>query len=322
VLSNQLFAVSMLAIALCLAIPGYAMRVQSQESWIRRLWVKIRGVEEVRLDIVMVPIAIFIILLAVVNMANAYSFGNQLGPSLNPYLDDSLKFLREQTPQNTSVLSWWDFGYWFQEVGQRGTIVDGSGVGNTTRFDVAKWFTDDVKNWSGWDSWLNDKIDVGYILMDYSLPGKYGAITKIASHETSVVGILQFDQVGTTPQGNVTIYEFGAGPYRIWIPLSQTGGVASTPIFLITDGTQYSSKAYINDMCTEGGIVKVGEESQTIGGCIAMTQYGLFYVPAEAEHTIFTSLMFMDGYGLMENGLNKVFDNGLIHIYDLKNTTH
>jgi hypothetical protein len=90
----------------------------------------------------------------------------------------------------------------------------------------------------------------------------------------------------------------------------------------VTDGTRYSNQAYINDLCTEKGIASVGNESQSIGGCIAMTGYGLFYVPAEAEHTVFTSLMFMDGYGLTEEGLNKVFDNGLIHIYDLKNTAH
>ncbi|MBM3304129.1 MAG: hypothetical protein FJY76_03455, partial [Candidatus Aenigmarchaeota archaeon] len=321
-LSNLLFALSVLAVALCLAVPGYAMRVESQESWIRRLWGKLRGAEEVRLDIAMIPVIAFIILLAVANMANAYSYGNQLGPSINPYINDAMKFLREQTPQNTSVLSWWDFGYWFQEVGQRATIVDGSGVGDTSRLDVALWFTDDTKNWSRWTGWLNDKLDVGYILMDYTLPGKYGAITKIASYGSTVVGMLQFDQTGATPQGNNTIYEFGAGPYRIWLPIGQNGNIAGTPIFLVTDGTRYSNKAYINDLCTERGIASVGNESQTIGGCIAMTQYGLFYVPAEAEHTIFTSLMFMDGVGLTEEGLNKVFDNGLIHIYDLKNTAH
>jgi len=321
-LSNLLFALSMLAIAICLAIPGYAMRVESQESWIRKFWSKIKGVEEVHLDMIMIPVILFVVLLTVVNMANAYSYGNQLGPSINPYINDAMKFLREQTPQNTSVLSWWDFGYWFQYVGQRATIVDGGGAGITSRYDVAKWFTDDTKNWSSWTNWLNNKLDVGYILMDYTLPGKYGAITKIASHETTVVGILQFDQVGTTPQGNTTIYEFGAGPYRIWLPIGQTGNIAGTPIFLVTDGTRYSNKAYINDLCTEKGIASVGNESQSIGGCIAMTQYGLFYIPAEAEHTIFTSLMFMDGYGLTDEGLNKVFDNGLIHIYDLKSTIH
>ncbi len=321
-LSNLLFALSMLAIAVCLAIPGYAMRVESQESWIRKFWTKIRGIEEVRTDLVMIPVVIFVVLLAVSNMANAYSFGNQLGPSINPYINDAMKFLREQTPENTSVLSWWDFGYWFQYVGKRATIVDGGGSGDTSRYDVAIWFTDDASNWSNWAGWLNGKLDVGYILMDYTLPGKYGAITKIASHETTVVGILQFEQTGTTQQGDTTIYEFGAGPYRIWLPIGQDGNIAGTPIFLVTDGTRYSNKAYINDLCTEKGIASVGNESQSIGGCIAMTGYGLFYVPPEAEHTIFTSLMFMDGYNLVENGLKKVFDNGLIHIYDLKDATN
>ena len=134
--------------------------------------------------------------------------------------------------------------------------------------------------------------------------------------------MIQFDQVGTSQQGNTTIYEFGAGPYRIWLPMSQSGAFTGTPMFLVTDGTRYSNKAYINDFCSVSGIISLGNETQSIGGCIALTQYGMFYVPAEAEHTIFTSLMFMDGVGLTEKGLNKVFDNDLVHIYDLRNTTH
>lgn len=320
-LSNMLLAAAFLIIAVSLAIPGYAMRVESHESWIKRLWLKLRGVQELHADIIMIPVAVFVMLLVTVNAANAYVFGGQLGPSINPYINEAMKFLREQTPENSSVLSWWDFGYWFQAVGKRPTIVDGGGAGNTSRYDVAIWFTDNTGNWSNWLNWLNNKLDVGYILMDYTLPGKYGAITKIASHETTVVGILQFEQIGSTPQGNNTIYEFGAGPYRIWLPIGQGGNVAGTPIFLMTDGTRYSNKAYINDLCTTGGIVNVGNESQTIGGCIAIyPQMGLFYVPEEAKNTIFTSLMFMDGAGL--TGLEKVFDNGLVHIYDLKNTTH
>jgi hypothetical protein len=131
---------------------------------------------------------------------------------------------------------------------------------------------------------------------------------------------VQFDQVGTSQLGNTTIQELGAGPYRIWLPLNSAGGLAGTPIFLMTDGTRYSSKSYINDLCTTEGIIRVGNETPSIGGCITTTNYGIFYVPDVTENTIFTSLMFMDGAGLA--GLEKVFDNGLIHIFDLKNTTH
>jgi hypothetical protein len=42
---------------------------------------------------------------------------------------------------------------------------------------------------------------------------------------------------------------------------------------------------------------------------------GLYYIPPEAEFSIFTNLMFMDGYGIPDVG--KVFDNQLIKIYKL-----
>jgi hypothetical protein len=307
---------------LCLAVPGYAMRNESHESWIRRAWNRVRHAEEIRLDLIMIPVIVFVVILIAANAANASIYGQQLGPSINPYFNEAFKFMRDQTPENTSVLSWWDFGYWFQYVGKKATIVDGGGVGDTSRYDVAIWFTDDVGNWSHWTKWLNNKLDVGYILMDYTLPGKYGAISKIASLGTTVVGIMQFDSMGSSVQGNTTIQEFGAGPYRIWLPLTSSGNIAGTPVFLVTDGTRYANKAYINDLCTQDGIMTVGNETPSMGGCVAVTPYGFFYIPPEAEHTIFASLMFMDGKGLAEQGLDKVFDNGVIHIYDLGDTEH
>ena len=91
--------------------------------------------------------------------------------------------------------------------------------------------------------------------------------------------------------------------------------LVGTPMLLVSQGSQYYSKMYINDVCSSSGITTVGTEEQSIGGCVALTSFGVFFVPPEAEHTIFTALMFMDGYGL---GVEKVFENQLIRIYKVK----
>jgi hypothetical protein len=224
-------------------------------------------------------------------------------------------FLANETPEDSVVLSWWDFGYWFQERGQRNSVSDGGHLGNRRDDNTAGWFTDSTDNWGNWVPWL-ESVSADYILMDYTLPGKYGAISKIASQGEQVVGFLEFQKSSVVPQDNKTVHIFAAGPYELWIPLTNNGGLesGSPPVLLVKNGDQYVSKAYINDVCTSDGIFTVGSEEQSMGGCVALSNIGVQYIPQEAEHTIFVNLMFMDGHGLP---VEKVFDNQLIKIYKI-----
>ena len=86
-------------------------------------------------------------------------------------------------------------------------------------------------------------------------------------------------------------------------------------MLLVSRGGQYIQSGYINDICTTNGIMTVGKKSPDRGGCIALSSMGVFYVPPPAKNTIFTSLMFMDGYGIPD--VKKVFDNKVIRIYKL-----
>ena len=284
-----------------------------------------------------IPLAAIFILFAMLNIDNAYAYSRGLGPSIcfpNPdilidgkkcieYNDgnwtykkgqpwyEALDYLRTNTTENSVVLSWWDFGYWFETRGNRPTVTDG-GWGN--RYETAIFFTTEVKNWNETLPWLRDKHNVSYLLMDYTLPGKYGAISKIATNGEMVIGMFPFRRNQIYSQGNKTVYEFTSGPYAVWIPM-ENDRIAGTPMFLITQNGQYVQKSYVNDICTTNGIITVGNETPGIKGCIAVSGLGIYYIPPEAEHTIFTSLMFMDGYGLP---VEKVFDNTLIKIYKIK----
>ncbi len=270
-----------------------------------------------KINVVSVIVLVMISFLIVSNLATAYVFNSSIGPSFNQYWRESMDFLSEKTPVNASVLSWWDFGYWFQTRGNRPSTADGGNINGTVDVQIAEWFTSDPQNWNDYRWWLRGK-DVSYILMDYTLPGKYGAISKIASNGKSVIGMLQFSQTGVFPQTNKTIVEFKAGQYTIWIPVGSDGNIVGSPQFMISRGEQYMGRTYINDICTTNGIIRFEspENADTMPGCITMTAYGLFFVPVEAEFTIFTSLMFMDGYGIPD--VEKVFDNSLIKIYKLE----
>jgi dolichyl-diphosphooligosaccharide--protein glycosyltransferase len=278
----------------------------------------------------LIPLALFLILLILINTANAYKYSRQMGPSIcfpregekcltidaggnlhyakNQPWYQAMDFLRYNTTEGSSVISWWDFGYWFEARGMRPSISDG---GHGPRYEIATWFTADAKNWTDFEPWLIDERKVDYILMDYTLPGKYGAISAIATDGKGTVGIVGFQRSGIYPKGNKTIYEFRAGQYAIWLPI-QNGSIAGTPMFLVSQGGQYMQSGYISDVCTTNGIIKTGQKTPDMGGCLALSSMGVFYVPPPAKNTIFTSLMFMDGYGLP---VKKVFDNTLIKIY-------
>ncbi|MCX6814780.1 MAG: glycosyltransferase family 39 protein [Candidatus Aenigmarchaeota archaeon] len=307
-----------------------------------------------KINFITLPLAIFIILLVVVNAASIYAYALSINTAIcfpqykdnqnpNPFevipcvtIDgngsqvlhedgqpwyQAMNFLSQKTPEGSVILSWWDFGYWFQTRGHRPSVADGGNLGGpygNRDFEIAEWYTDKPENWSAWVPWMKG-YNVSYIFMDYTLPGKYGAISKIASRGEQVLGFLEFRRTGMYPRTNSTIIEYTSGPYAIWLPFDDNGGLSGTPTFLVSQNGKYYSKNYINEFCTTSGIVRVANESQAMPGCIAINTYlgqeGLFYVPPEIENTIFNDLMFMQGYGLP---VEKVFDNGLMQIYKVK----
>jgi hypothetical protein len=55
----------------------------------------------------------------------AYAVGRQQAPGLNDAWWNTMTVLREQTPPDTIVTSWWDFGHWFRNIGNRSVTFDG-----------------------------------------------------------------------------------------------------------------------------------------------------------------------------------------------------
>lgn len=283
-------------------------------------------------------------LLVATNFASAYAYGINLGPSIcfprynsNNVFDvepcitydengnevfaenqpwyEAFAYFRDQTPEDSVILSWWDFGHWFHARGERASVADGGNLfGPIINVPIAQWYVDDVSNWDKHEDWIKEH-GVTHILMDYTLPEKYGAISKIASDGEQIIGYMRLNQAGTQQQENNTIYIFNNGPYELWLPMTQGGGLGGTPMFLISQNGQYYQRAYINDICTESGIVTIGNQTPSMGGCVGLADFGVFYVPPEAENSIFNDLMFLDGKGLP---VKKVFDNSYVIIYEVE----
>ncbi|MFH1294717.1 MAG: STT3 domain-containing protein, partial [Candidatus Aenigmatarchaeota archaeon] len=170
-------------------------------------------------------LAIFFAFVAGVNMSNAYNYGNAIGPSIcfpngeeclifnddgtyEPNLNNqpwyqAMDFLKNNTTEGASILSWWDFGYWFQTRGEIPSIADGGNINATVDEEIAQWFTAPPENWTQFEPWLKEH-KISYILMDYTLPGKYGAISRIASYGLETKGMQQLPYRNMMEQNNKT----------------------------------------------------------------------------------------------------------------------
>ncbi|MEN6554654.1 MAG: STT3 domain-containing protein [Methanobacterium sp.] len=65
-------------------------------------------------------------------VATAYTFSNQIVPSADDSMYELLTWIKDNTPSNTVLTSWWDFGHFFTAVGDRPVTFDG-GSQNTPR---------------------------------------------------------------------------------------------------------------------------------------------------------------------------------------------
>lgn len=293
-------------------------------------------------------LAVFLAYAVGVNVSNAYNYGNGIGPSVciprdgekclfinddgtyefnlngQPWYQ-AFDFLRTNTTANSSILSWWDFGYWFQTRANRPSIADGGNINETVDHEIAVWFTAPPQNWSDFEPWLEDHKP-SYILMDYTLPGKYGAISRISSSGKETRGMQQFPFRRQFEQNNKTVFEFAFSSSTadgvpintsLYIPMAGDS-IAGTPQIVISHMDQILQQSYINDYCSDFGILKLDNRTNALRGCVAVSAFGVFFIPEEVEYTIFTSLMFMNGAGLP---VNKVFDNQLIKIYETKYAT-
>ena len=311
------------------------------------------------------PLVILAVVAAImaVNVSNAYGYTNNLGPTIcilnSQILIDGEKCLVENgdgtitfasgqpwyelmdflrsLPEPKNILTWWDFGHWFHARGETPSVSDG---GKGPRTQTAEWYISSVDEWDEWLSYVKDRYQVTHIIQDYTLPGKFGAITAIATEGQGTAVFQQFSQGQTFQRGNVTIQEFNTGNVALWIPIDPSGNLAAPPSLLVGQGGAYSNQLFINRVCTPSGIVTVGQESPDLPGCLIFSSFGIYLSSPQIEYyssflrgedqasldgkrqkseaisnSIFTSLQFMEGAGLP---VEKVFDNRLIKVYEIK----
>jgi asparagine N-glycosylation enzyme membrane subunit Stt3 len=66
------------------------------------------------------------VLICALFLGSLQAYSIAAGPAMTPDDDwqDTLVYLREETPQESVIMTWWDYGYWILDLGQRRPLVD------------------------------------------------------------------------------------------------------------------------------------------------------------------------------------------------------
>jgi len=86
---------------------------------------------------------------------------------------DSMIWLKNNTPEDSVVVSWWDYGYWITTLGERITVADNATLSTIVIQNIAKMFLSTPD-----DAWVTlNEMDGDYILIFIAavkMPTEYG----------------------------------------------------------------------------------------------------------------------------------------------------
>jgi len=281
-------------------------------------------VEDTRLALVILLSGIMVLASTLSGVAAAQQIGGSPSQAWEPALD----YMENETPEGSVVLSWWDYGYWFESIGRRGSVADGGNFGYYTseekvNYPLAEFLTS--SNPENHTDFIK-KHSADYIALDRTMIGKYSAVSQIARRSNENFSTMQTLR---TPQSMNTylnrpederVARFSGRGLNAFAPVSiggqqQNGTIQDLsveidePITLRSGGQTLK----INCMLTDEGRVNLGNTSdrRTIPYCAAErpaptfeqaaqsgSQAGLVLVPEQITDSTLVRLYLMDGYGI------------------------
>ena len=123
-----------------------------------------------------------------------------------PWLDATL-WMKENTPENSVIMFWWDYGYYFQAIAERTTVADG-GANVPVNIKLAHMFTfPEEEAMKVIEGFVNYTEVPTYMLVSYEEFGKSGAINHIAQDDLWI-GNYDIPSTGNPMQDEQAISSF------------------------------------------------------------------------------------------------------------------
>ncbi|MEN6552707.1 MAG: STT3 domain-containing protein [Methanobacterium sp.] len=110
---------------------------------------------------------ILIALVAYAPLSSSYMFSSSIYPNVDDSMYNSLTWIKDNTPQNTVITSWWDFGHFFTAVADRPVTFDGGSQNTPRAYWVGKALLTNNENLSaGILRMLTSSGDEGYLTLE------------------------------------------------------------------------------------------------------------------------------------------------------------
>ena len=288
------------------------------------------------------------LLLVVVNVSAVTVMAKSIGGSPNDAWMESMDYMREETPPGSVMLSWWDYGYWFESIGERPAVADGGNMGyyahskniSKINYPLADFLTSDSPE--NHTDFL-ERYSTDYIVLDSTMIGKYSAVSQISHRSNSDFNSMQTagcvstrtsqgQSCKTSRVNNNTVIHYNMRGLEFLVPFTRTGNgfrIDGTPLIRNRGMT-----VPVSNVCTEDGVFKTraGEGSSggfqnslqesfsmnvPFGGCISLHPYygpsRIVVVPPAIMDSTLVRLYLMDGNDI--DFADKVFDNGYVKMW-------
>ncbi|HLD38565.1 MAG TPA: hypothetical protein VJA20_03930, partial [Candidatus Nanoarchaeia archaeon] len=266
----------------------------------------------------------------------------------NQQWQKAMKWVSDETPQNSVFSHWWDYGYWLQSIGNRATVLDGGNSNTFWNYYMGRLVLTGDNQKDALEFLYSH--DANYLLIDSSDIGKYGAFSSIGSNENydrlSFIPTIHLDksQSRETSSGMMRVYSGGVGldediNYKlngseIFLPSGAAGiggvilqssqdnesmGFTQPTGVFVYNGQQYNLPLryleYNNKFVDfgsglEGGI-KIIQKIDVVNGQVQMDDFGsILYISPRVMRGYFAQKY------LLDNPFNKFSNFELVHSED------
>lgn len=103
---------------------------------------------------------------------------------------DATTYIKEQTSENDRFITWWDNGYWIEDLGERDALVDGSHVRSDLNKDVAMIYTTESDSYA---AAIMAQHDVDYLVFS-DLEDKYFPVIESKADRSGDNGLYRRSQ--------------------------------------------------------------------------------------------------------------------------------
>ncbi len=236
-----------------------------------------------------VLLIIFVCYLVYSNATVTANQAKHSGSGLPGAWENSFIWLRDNTPEDSIVTHWWDYGYWTQTIGERASTHDGGTHGEHELFILGRYGMTAQTPEDALTFFKTYEVD--YLLYSEEEIGKYHAFSYIGSNKDfdrrSTIGVFSLQQQQEVRNGTKLIYGgqwgldkdivlnnkvFAEGSSAIvGFTVNKIGGALVDPVAYLSEGSN-PIQVPISCMCVAGQCTEQQEDS-VLNGCVVVIPY-------------------------------------------------